>query len=53
MTRSPLSIALAVISVILIVAGRVNRDAPWGTWALLAGFAVLAAAGILTLVRKP
>ncbi len=52
MTRRPISIVLVVISAILIVAGRVNRESDWGNWVLLAGFAVLVVAGVLTLLPK-
>ncbi len=52
MTRSPISIALAAIAAILIVLGRVNRESPWGTWEVLAGFALLALAAAFTLRRK-
>ena len=48
----PLSILLAVISAILIIVGRVNRDAPWGNAVLVVGFALLVVAGILAYVRK-
>jgi O-antigen ligase len=45
----PVATLLAVVSAILIVFGRVNRDLWWGTWTLVAGFAVLVVAGLLTL----
>jgi SAM-dependent methyltransferase len=48
----PLSILLAVISAILIIVGRVNRDASWGTPVLIVGFALLVVAGLLVYVRR-
>jgi hypothetical protein len=41
---------LAVVSAILIVVGRVNRDLWWGDWAFVAGIAVLVVAGALFLL---
>jgi hypothetical protein len=38
---------MAVVSAILIVVGRVNRDLWWGDWAFVAGIAALVAAGAL------
>jgi hypothetical protein len=38
---------LAVVSAILILVGRVNRDLWWGDWAFFAGIAVLVVAGAL------
>jgi hypothetical protein len=43
----PLATLLAVVSAILIVVGRVNKDVWWGNWVLVAGFAVLVVAGAL------
>lgn len=48
----PLSILLAVISAILIIVGRVNRDASWGAPVLIVGFALLVVAGLLVYVRR-
>jgi hypothetical protein len=41
---------LAVVSAILIVVGRVNRDLWWGDWVFVAGIAVLVVAGALFLL---
>jgi hypothetical protein len=41
---------LAVVSAILILLGRVNRDLWWGDWAFFAGIAVLVVAGALFLL---
>jgi hypothetical protein len=41
---------MAVVSAILIVVGRVNRDLWWGDWVFVAGIAVLVAAGALFLL---
>jgi hypothetical protein len=42
---------MAIVSAILIVVGRVNKDASWGTWVFVAGIAVLVIAGALFLLR--
>jgi hypothetical protein len=41
---------MAVVSAILILVGRVNRDLWWGTWVFVAGMAVLVVAGALFLL---
>ncbi len=46
----PFLTLLAVVSAILIVVGRVNKDMWWGNWVLVAGFAVLVVAGALFLL---
>jgi hypothetical protein len=48
----PFLTLMAVISAILIVVGRVNRDLWWGDWAFFAGIAVLLVAGALFLLRR-
>jgi len=48
----PLATLLAVVSAILIVVGRVNRDIWWGNWVLVAGFAVLVVAALLVFAKK-
>jgi hypothetical protein len=48
----PLATLLAVVSAILIVVGRVNKDMWWGNWVLVAGFAVLGVAALLVFARK-
>jgi hypothetical protein len=48
----PFLTLLAVVSAILIVVGRVNRDLWWGDWAFFAGIAVLVVAGALFLLRR-
>ena len=45
----PFLTLLAVVSAILILVGRVNRDLWWGDWAFFAGIAVLVVAGTLFL----
>jgi len=52
MVRPPIAILLAVISAILILVGRLNSDAWWGIWVLLAGIALLVIAGVITLVAN-
>jgi hypothetical protein len=46
----PFLTLLAVVSAILILVGRVNRDMWWGTWAFVGGIAVLVIAGALFLL---
>jgi hypothetical protein len=46
----PFLTLLAVVSAILIVVGRVNRDLWWGDWVFVAGIAVLVVAGALFLL---
>jgi hypothetical protein len=52
MSRSPVAAALAVVSAILILLGRVNHESWWGNWVAVAGFAVLVVAGALTLLAR-
>ena len=46
----PFLTLMAVVSAILILVGRVNRDMWWGNWALVAGIAVLVVAGALFMI---
>ncbi len=46
----PFLTLMAVVSAILIVVGRVNRDSWWGDWTFVAGIAVLVVAGALFLL---
>ena len=46
-TAHPFLTLMAVISAILIVVGRVNKDMWWGNWVFVAGIAVLVVAGAL------
>jgi hypothetical protein len=41
---------MTVMSAILIVVGRVNRDIWWGDWVFFSGIAVLVVAGALFLL---
>ena len=50
-TSHPLATLLAVVSAILIVVGRVNRNKWWGNWVAVAGFAVLVVAALVFLVE--
>ncbi len=43
----PFLTLLAVVSAILIVVGRINKDLWWGNWVFVAGIAVLVVAGAL------
>ncbi len=46
----PFLTLMAVVSAILIVVGRVNRDMWWGNWVFAAGIAVVAVGGALFLL---
>jgi hypothetical protein len=48
----PFLTVMAVVSAILIVVGRINKDMWWGNWVLVAGFAVLVVAGALVLIPR-
>ena len=50
-TAHPFLTLLAVVSAILILLGRVNKDMWWGNWAFVAGIAVLVVAGALFLLQ--
>jgi hypothetical protein len=47
----PFLALMAVVSAILIVVGRINRDLWWGDWVFFAGIAVLVVAGALFLLQ--
>jgi hypothetical protein len=47
----PFLTLMAVVSAILIVVGRVNRDLWWGDWVFVAGIAVVVVAGALFLLE--
>jgi hypothetical protein len=47
----PFLTLMAVVSAILILVGRVNRDMWWGNWAFVAGIAVIVIAGALFLLQ--
>ena len=47
MRAHPFLTLLAVVSAVLILVGRINRDVWWGDWAFFAGIAVLVVAGAL------
>ena len=46
----PFLTLMAVVSAILILVGRVNRDLWWGDWVFVAGISVLVVAGALFLL---
>jgi hypothetical protein len=48
----PFATLLAIVSAILIVVGRVDRDVWWGDRVLITGFAVLAVGGALYLLGR-
>jgi hypothetical protein len=43
----PFLTLMAVVSAVLILVGRINKDMWWGTWVFVAGIAVLVVAGLL------
>ena len=43
---------MAVVSAILILVGRINKDMLWGDWAFFGGIAVLVVAGALFLLMS-
>jgi len=48
----PYSTLMAVVSAILILVGRVNKDMWWGNWVFVAGIAVLVIAALVFLAKK-
>ena len=47
MYRSPIAIAMAVVSAIMMLIGRLNHDLSWGDPLFVAGIVVLVLAGVL------
>ena len=47
----PFLTLMAVVSAILILVGRVNKDMWWGSWALVGGIALLVVAGALFVLQ--
>ena len=43
----PFLTLMAVVSAVLILVGRINKDNWWGTWVFVAGIAILVIAGAL------
>ena len=43
---------MAVVSAILILVGRLNKDMWWGNWVFVAGIVVLVIAALLFLAKK-
>jgi hypothetical protein len=48
----PFATLLAVVSAILILVGRINKDIWWGNWVFVAGIAVLVVAGAAFLLTR-
>ncbi len=46
----PFLTLMAVVSALLILFGRINRQEWWGTWIFVAGIGVLVIAGVLFLL---
>ena len=56
MRAHPFLTLMAVLSAVLILVGRIERDLWWGDWAFFAGIAVLVVAGALFVLlprRRP
>jgi hypothetical protein len=49
MYRSPIAIALAIVSAILLLIGATNKGEAWSPWLIAAGIAVLVVAGVLNM----
>jgi len=47
----PFLTLMAVVSAVLILVGRINRDLWWGDWVFVAGIAVLIVAGALFVLQ--
>ncbi len=48
----PFLTLMAVVSAIMILVGRINRDLWWGDWLFFGGIAVLVLAGVLFLLLR-
>ena len=48
----PFLTLLAVVSAVLILVGRINRDASWGDWVFFAGIALIVVAGALFVLQS-
>ena len=48
----PILTVMAVVSAILILVGRINRNLWWGEWVFVGGIAVLVIAGALFLLAR-
>ncbi len=48
----PVLTLMAIVSAILILVGRLNRQQPWGDWVFIAGIVVLVVAGVLYFVMR-
>jgi len=48
----PILTLMAVASAILILVGRINREASWGDWVFVAGIALLLVAAVLFLFSR-
>jgi hypothetical protein len=49
----PFLTLMALVSAVLILVGRINRDMSWGTWAFVAGIVLLVvSAALFTLLPK-
>lgn len=46
-TAHPFLTLMAVVSAVLILVGRLNKDIWWGNWVLIAGIALIVVAGAL------
>jgi hypothetical protein len=48
----PFLTLMAVVSAVLILVGRINRDASWGDWVFFAGIALIVIAGALFVLQS-
>lgn len=48
--NNPIPTLLAVVSAVLILVGRLNRELWWGDWVFVAGIALLVAGGVIYLL---
>jgi uncharacterized membrane protein len=49
---NPFATVLAIVSAILILVGRLNRDESWGDPVFVAGIVLLVVAGLLFVLRR-
>jgi hypothetical protein len=49
---NPFATLLAIVSAILILVSRLNRELWWGNWAFVAGILVLVVAGLLFVLKR-
>jgi uncharacterized membrane protein len=50
--ENPVATLLAVVSAILILVGRLNREAWWGDWLFVGGIILLVLGGVLWFIAR-